>query len=192
MSDTEPTVEIDLSQFKAALWADERQKVDAVLLGLRMVDLPGRLVAAHSAGEIDDFDCLLPGALSQEVRRDAPYLVRLRRDSTFTDALLAASEASHDWGVLVLSGVRLIELRNHLRALLQVRLPDGCIVSMDTLNPETLRVVLDHADIAQRSTVNGPVGAWVLPGPLHWAMARVFGGHLQWRRMRLTSAGGQK
>jgi len=188
MAAVEQTLEIAPAQFKAQLWADDRQQVHAVLLGRCLTGLPARLAAAQKDGEIDDFDCLLPGALPPPVQLTAPYLVRLRRDSAFTDTLLAPGNAPPDWGVLVLSGVRLIALRNHLRALLQARLPDGRSVALDTLSPEMLRIVLDHADAAQRAAINGPVGAWVLPGPQHWALARVVGGHLEWRQLRLAGA----
>ncbi|MBQ0930386.1 DUF4123 domain-containing protein [Ideonella sp. 4Y16] len=185
MAAADTPLEIAPAQFRAQLWADDRQQVHAVLLGRCLSGLPARLAAAQQAGEIDDFDCLLPGALPPAVQQSAPYLVRLRRESPFTDALLVPGDGPTDWGVLVLSGVRLIALRNHLRALLQARLPDGRVVPLDTLSPEMLRIVLDHADAAQRAAVNGPVGAWALPGPAHWSLARITGGHLEWRQLRL-------
>lgn len=185
MSAADSPVAIAPAQFKAQLWADERLQVHAVLLGRCLSGLPARLATAQQDGEIDDFDCLLPGALPPPVQQGAPYLVRLRRDSPFTDALLFAADGPTDWGVLVLAGVRLIALRNHLRGLLQAHLPDGRTVPLDTLSPDMLRIVLDHADNAQRTTVNGPVGAWVLPGPTHWSLARVVNGHLEWRALRL-------
>lgn len=188
MATAEPPLEIALAQFKAQLWADDRQQVHAVLLGRCLSGLPARLAAAQQASEIDDFDCLLPGALPPPVQLGAPYLVRLRRESGFTDTLLAPGDGPTDWGVLVLSGVRLIALRNHLRALLQARLPDGRTVSLDTLSPEMLRIVLDHADTAQRAAINGPVGAWALPGAAHWSLGRVQSGHLEWRQLRLSGA----
>jgi Domain of unknown function (DUF4123) len=187
MATADQTLEIAPAQFKAQLWADDRQQVHAVLLGRCRSGLPARLAAAQQAGEIDDFDCLLPGALPPPVQLEAPYLVRLRRDSAFTDKLLRPGDTAADWGVLVISGARLIVLRNHLRALLQARLPDGRIVPLDTLSPEMLRIVLDHADTAQRAAVNGPVGAWALPGPTHWSLARIVGGHLEWRQLQLGS-----
>lgn len=188
MAAAEQTLEIAPAQFKAQLWADDRQQVHAVLLGRCLSDLPARLAAAQQAGEIDDFDCLLPGALPPAVQQAAPYLVRLRRDSAFTDALLAPGDGPAEWGVLVLSSVRLIALRNHLRALLQARLPDGRLVTLDTLSPDMLRIVLDHADAAHRAAISGPVSAWALPGPLHWSLARVVGPHLEWRQLRLAGA----
>ena len=190
MTSSEPTLvpqpALAPAQHKAQLWADDSQQVFAVVMGERVPDLPARLAQA----EVIDHDCLLPGALEPQAQRSAPYLVHLKRESTFTDWLLFEAGAGlGDWGVLICSSAKRLVLRGHLRGLLQARLPDGRQIALDWMDPPILKILLPGFDPAVLSAFMGPVQAFVIAGAEHWYTASLNLGQLQSRSIPLTKAG---
>lgn len=153
------------AQLKASLWADERLRVHAVVMGSRVPDLPARLAAAEGLLH----ECLLPGALDPALRRQAPHLLTLAPDSPFSDWLLfEAAKGLGDWGVLVLSAQLRLTVRQHLRSLLKVVLPQGLRVDLDWMDPAVLDCLLTAADPDACQAVFGPVQAFVAPAPGEW------------------------
>ena len=175
------------AQQKAGLWADDSLQVYAVVMGSRIAGLPERLAAAGTG--IADWDCLLPGALEPPVQQRAPYLLRLKADSAFTDWLLFEAAASlAEWGVLLRSPARLMPLRNHLRGLLQALLPGGQRIVLDWMDPAILRALLPLFDPAELAAFFGPVRSLVLPGADAWRHAELLQGRLAQRDVPLARA----
>ena len=184
------TLVLDPAQLKAQLWADPAQNVHAVLMGSRLPELSTRLPSELAAGELADFDCLVPGALTSAQQADAPYLARLRQDAAFTDWLLfEATPRMGEWGVLASSPLRMTPLRSHLRALREARLPDGTTVTLDWMDPAVMRLLLPLFDAATLAAFMGPVGTWVIPGDGQWTVARASAGRLDLRELRYLRKG---
>lgn len=185
-----PPLVRDPAQLKAQLWADPAQQVHAVLMGSRLPGLPTRLQAELSAGEIADFDCLVPGALTSAQQADAPYFARLRQDAAFTDWILFdAAPGLGEWGVLASSPLRMTALRSHLRALREARLPNGTTIVLDWMDPAVMRLLLPLFDAATLAAFMGPVGTWVMPGDSQWTVARAPLGRLDLRELRYLRKG---
>lgn len=187
--DPQPSASVpDLSpaQLKAQLWADPRENVHAVVMGVRMPGLPARLAGA----DVIDHDCLRPGALSPEQQERAPYMVQLARESAFTDWLLfEASAGFGDWGVVVASAATRLVLRAHMRSLMQARLPDGQLIDLDWMDPPIVQALLPLFDGAGLSAFMGPIHSLAIAGADTWTVAAYGLGQLQWRRARRAGAG---
>jgi hypothetical protein len=172
------TAPLTLAQLKGQLWADNQLRVFAVLMGSRIPELPTRLAAA----DLVDYDCLLPGALEPEVQRQAPYLVQLRSESTFTDWLLFESARGLPaWGVLALARAEPLALRGHMRSLSEAQLPDGQSIKLDWMDPVILRALLPLFDAAGLSSFMGPMRSLVVVESGRWSTAEFNLGQLQWR-----------
>ena len=180
-----PAPALAAAQHKAALWADDTQKVFAVVMGSRIPDLPTLLASA----DVSDFDCLLPGALEPARALAAPYLVQLKRESAFTDWLLFEAPGSlSDWGVLVTSPARLIQLRNHLRQLLAAQLPGGEAITLDWMDPEILLALLPLFDGSTLLNFFGPVSRLVIASASTWHYTQLDMGRLVQRAVPLLKA----
>lgn len=178
---------LSLHQHKATLWADARLQVYAVAMGTRIPDLAATLAGA----DVLDFDCLLPGALSDEAQRSAPYLVLLKRESAFTDWLLfEAASGLGEWGVLALSASKLMALRGHLRGLSNAQTPAGQTIRLDWMDPTLLQAVLPLFDPAALKGFIGPLHALVIPGASAWVSASFAAGRLEVRSVPVSSPGG--
>ncbi len=172
-----PAPTLTAAQLEAQLWADERERVAAVVLGSRVPELPQRLAAADVSG----WHCLRPGALSRREQAEAAYLVLLRRPSKFSDWLLFEAGAGlPDWGVLALSAAPVLALRSHMRMLTQARLPDGQALTLDWMDPPVLDALLPHFDAAALRAFFGPMRALVIPAPTRWRRAELQLGQLMW------------
>jgi hypothetical protein len=172
-------------QIKAQLWADARRQVHAIVMASRIPDLADRLAAA----DVIDHDCLLPGALSPEEQRRAPYMVQLAERSAFTDWLLFEAVAGlGEWGAIVLSDARRLPLRAHLRSLRQASLPDGQPIDLEWMDPAVLDILLPLFDGAGLQAFMGPMQALVIPRADDWSTVEVSAGQLQRRRARLAAA----
>ncbi|HEY4079215.1 MAG TPA: DUF4123 domain-containing protein [Burkholderiaceae bacterium] len=180
-----PAPALAAAQHKAALWADDAQQVFAVVMGSRIPDLPALLADA----DVRDFDCLLPGALEPAQALSAPYLLQLKRDSAFTDWLLFEAPASlSDWGVLVTSSARLLQLRNHLRKLSDAQLPSGECIQIDWMDPEILLALLPLFDGSALSNFYGPVSRLVIASASTWHYTQLDMGRLVQRAVPLLKA----
>jgi hypothetical protein len=177
---------LSLHQHKAALWTDDRLQVYAVAMGTRIQNLAATLASA----EVADFDCLLPGALSDETQRTAPYLVQLKRESAFTDWLLFEAAAGlGEWGVLVRSAGKMLALRGHLRSLLRAQTPVGQTIELDWMDPTILKALLPLFEPAALTGFMGPMESLVIPEVAAWTTARVVLGRLELRIVPVAKSG---
>jgi hypothetical protein len=133
-------------QLKAAVWADRRARVHAVVDGAVVPGLPARIAAAECNG----WDCLQRGALSPEAAAAAPYLVELAEPAPFSDWLLAEATSNHPgWGVLLVSHHALLAVREHCRSVAEVVMPDGERRRWRWWDPELLALLLPTCSAAQ-------------------------------------------
>jgi hypothetical protein len=178
------------AQFEAALWADDDSRVDALLLAPRLPGLAERLRAAQQAGEIEDHQCLWPGAQPPERLAQAPFLARLRPATPFTAWLLGAAGAGlPDWGLLLHSGRSLsfLALRSHARALCQATLADGQAIELDWMDPQILRELLPLAPPEQLDQLFAPLQALLWPEGRDWVRHTLPQGRLQSQRLTLIA-----
>jgi hypothetical protein len=187
MSDplSNPGVALSPAQLKAALWADERLRVYALVLGAHIGDLPTRLEQVPGL----DYHCLVPGALGPEEQARAPYLVALRADDAFADWLLFEATLAHgEWGLVVRSAQRMLDLRSHARDLRLALAPDGQRLTLDWMDPEVLRVLLPPATPEQLQYLFGPLDSLLVAGAGRWDFYRLELGALQHRACDLLKA----
>ncbi|MDE3011271.1 MAG: DUF4123 domain-containing protein [Pseudomonadota bacterium] len=164
------------AQFREAMAADGRLHAYAVLNGARIAGLAARLEQAGQA----EWDCLWPGALPASARAQAPYLVRLRSGSAFSDwVLFRAQQAFTDGCLLVLSAADFLAVRRQLRELREARLPDGRLAPFAFMDPETMRLLLPMLDGGQLGALMGACEAWLLPDPQGWTRWVLRGAQLE-------------
>ncbi|MEO6409385.1 MAG: DUF4123 domain-containing protein, partial [Burkholderiaceae bacterium] len=150
---------------KAALWADPSSRVFALLDGSVLPDLPARLAAADVLG----WDCLARGSLSPEAAARAPYLADLRQTSEFTDWLLDAAGASFPgWGILLVTPLGLLAMRQHCRALCEVGMPDGTRRNWRWYDPQLLQSLLPQFTPGQLDELFAPGLVLVVPSVDAW------------------------
>ena len=146
-----------LSQLRALLFQDEMSTY-AVLDGASIPDLLSRLADA-----VEEHACLYRGALHPDLAARAPYLVKLRPESTFTCSLLSDGWGRH-WGVFVVTATGFEALRRHFRTFLRVRGPDGRVLYFRWYDPRVLRIYLPTCIAAEIAYVYGPVSRFVCEG----------------------------
>jgi Domain of unknown function (DUF4123) len=153
------------AQLKALLWPDAAARVHAVIDGTRVPGLPARLAAEDVVG----WDCLERGALAPAVAERAPYIAELNRGAAFTDWLLfEASAALAGWGVVASSRRALLDIREHFRALMEVRLPDGTTREWRWYAPDVLDTFIALAGAEQQAALLGPLRLLAAPRPSQW------------------------
>lgn len=180
-------VALSQAQLKATLWADGALQVYALVLGRRVPELAGRLAAADAAGALGSYDCLWPGALTPEQRRQAPYLATLRQDSPFTDWLVHQAADFGDWGVLMRSAAGFLPMRSHCRALCKARLGSGQEIALDWMDPPVLRALLPLASADQVEQILAPMQALVLVGTDAWTLCTQQSGRLGMARQAVMA-----
>lgn len=177
------------AQLKSSLWADERVQVYALIVGRQVGELPERLAAAGHAGELDSYDCLWPGALGPERRRQAPYLVRLVQESPFTDWLLFEAAAGFgEWGVVLRSNRSFLAMRSHCRECARARQADGQEVALEWMDPPVLRTLLPLAPGDQVEELLGPIETVVVTGTGAWTFCSQKFGRLTMQDQPLMAA----
>jgi hypothetical protein len=153
------------AQLKALLWPDPAARVHAVIDGTRLPGLPARLAAEDVVG----WDCLERGALTPAQAERAPYVAELNRGAAFTDWLLfEASVTLAGWGVVASSRRALLDVREHFRSLMEVRLPDGTTREWRWYAPDVLDTLLALAGAEQQAAVLGPLRLLAAPRPTQW------------------------
>ena len=188
-SQASETLTLAPQQLSNWLWSDPSQQVYAVAMGARLPQLASRLAQAYAAAELLDFECLLPGALSDEQRQQAAYLVQLRQNSPFSDWLLyEVTESLGDWGLVLRSPAGLMAMRSHARELCEARLPDGTVIQLDWMDPRVLQALFPTFAPQALQRFCGPVTEWLVPGAARWRVAGTLLGQLQWRDVLLAKA----
>lgn len=184
-----PVHALSPAQLKSALWADDGVQVYALVVGRQIGGLPERLAAADQAAELGSYDCLWPGALSPLRRQQAPYLVRLKPESAFTDWLLFESAAGFgEWGVVLRSNRSFLAMRSHCRECSKARLPDGQEIAVEWMDPAVLRTLLPLAPNDQVEELMGPFETIVIVGPSAWTFCTQKFGRLTLQDQPLMAA----
>lgn len=164
-----------LPQQKATLWTQPDAHVYAVIDASQV---PG-LLAQLAQADIQGWDCLHRGALPPDEADQAPYLVELKPESPFTDWLLNEATATmENWGVLVVSNLRLRPLREHLRDLNEARTPQGQRFTLRWYDRRILRALLPSCSAPQLQQFFGPITAIALPAARDWTWWRESVGQL--------------
>jgi hypothetical protein len=110
------------AQLRASLWGGRGLRVHAVIDGLVVPGIPGRLRTSDTGG----WDCLQRGALSAEAEARAAFLAELKEGSAFTDWLIDVATPTYPgWGLFFVSAHALLPVREHCRSLAEVLTPDG-------------------------------------------------------------------
>lgn len=133
------------------IFAERDANVYAILDGASIDDLLDKLY--HY---LPEFVCLYRGELQPDVAEVAPYLMRLTRESAFTDWLLDRGWGNH-WGIFAISRENLDALRKHFRRFLRVQDSKGQPMLFRYYDPRVLRVYLPTCDPKELETVFGPV-----------------------------------
>jgi hypothetical protein len=107
--------------------------------------------------------CLYRGELQPDIAHVAPYLVRLVRDSPFTNWVLDQGWGKH-WGVFAVTQADLAALRQHFRRFLTVHDSKGTPLLFRYYDPRVLRVFLPTCNAEELESMFGPVLHYMLEG----------------------------
>jgi hypothetical protein len=170
-----PLRTLSLAQQRGSLWADAQQRVYALMVAAKVPGLRERLALA----DVDDWDGLWTGELDAEERAAAPVLVTLRRESAFTDWLLAeAAKTFGAWGAIAQSRLPFLAMRMHGRALCKGQLPNGQSIRIDWMDPEVMEAVLPVAAPDQLQRVYAGFDALTTIGAERWTRWSLDGARL--------------
>lgn len=137
------------------LFGDTRGAPFAIVDGARAPQLLSKLKLYPG-----EHACLYRGDLAEDLEQRAPYLIKLRPESPFTDWLL-----QEQWGrsacVYAISAAETETLRRHFRGFLRVRDPEGKVLYFRWYDPRVLRVYLPTCNAAEIKTVYGPVASFL-------------------------------
>lgn len=110
-----------------------------------------------------EWACLYRGDAAVTMAAVAPYLVRLERESRFTQWLLEEGWGD-SWGIYVLAPVPLDALRTHFRRFVFAQLPDGRNVYFRFYDPRVLRVFLPTCSEEESAQLFGPIERFIVEG----------------------------
>ena len=154
MSATE-TIAPHVERLRELLFASEDESTYAVLDG---ASVPGLRAKLHGCKE--EWASLYRGELEPDLAEVAPYLVKLRAKSEFTDWLLAEGWGKH-WGIFAVTAVGLEALRRHFRHFLRVKDHTGKILYFRFYDPRVLQVYLPTCRRDELGFVYGAVTRFV-------------------------------
>lgn len=103
-----------------------------------------------------EYSCLFTGQLSDELLAASPYLLRIVPGSVSLPRLIEQGWG-HAWGLFLAAHAGLVEVRRHLRRLLQVRTENHKRLFFRYYDPRVLRSFLPTCQAAQLSEVFGPI-----------------------------------
>lgn len=140
-----------LDRHRSLLFAQDDASTYAVLDGASVEGLLEKLYAAK-----EEWACLYRGELEPDLAHVAPYLVKLREKSEFTNWILEEGWGRH-WGIFAVTPVGLEALRRHFRHFLRVKDHTGKIFYFRFYDPRVLRVYLPTCNRSERKTIFGPI-----------------------------------
>jgi len=140
----------------ANLFAEEGGRVFAVLDGANIGDLLDKLQQLEP-----EYYCLYRGDLKPDVAEVAPYLVRLRPETPFTEWIIEKGWGKN-WGIFVHSSATLQAMRKHFRGFLTVYDSNGKPMLFRYYDPRVLRLYLPTCNAEELQTVFGPVISYML------------------------------
>jgi Domain of unknown function (DUF4123) len=133
----------------------------AVFAVLDGASVPGLREKLHQARP--ESVCLYRGELAPDMAEVAPYLVRLERESEFTDWVLNQGWGNH-WGIFVSTPSGLHALRQHFRRFLIVHDEKGKPMYFRFYDPRVLRTYLPTCNAQELAAIFGPVSFYALEG----------------------------
>jgi hypothetical protein len=145
-----------LDTITATLFEDGEINVYAVLDGASIPDLLDNLYEQQP-----EHVCLYRGELEPDIAETAPYLVKLERDTDFSDWVIDKGWGNH-WGIFSLSNESLTVMRNHFRKFLMVYDPENRPLYFRYYDPRVLRIYLPTCNADELATVFGPVLSYFL------------------------------
>lgn len=154
MSDTE-TIASDIARLKELIFTSEDQSSYAVL---DAASVPGLL--EKLAGAPEEHLCLYRGELEPDIAVTAPYLVKLREESPFTDWILKEGWGRH-WGIFVETPVGIEALRRHFRHFLRVKDHTGQILYFRYYDPRVLSIYLPTCNAGEIRVIYGPITRFI-------------------------------
>ncbi len=140
-----------MNRLRELLFAGEDESTYAVIDG---ASVPGLLEKLALAPE--EHACLYRGEIEPDLAEVAPYLVKLREETEFTDWLLEEGWGHH-WGIFAVTPVGLEALRRHFRQFLRVKDETGKILYFRYYDPRVFRVYLPTCRRQEIKTLYGPV-----------------------------------
>ena len=139
-------------QLEAGLWRDgPSQTVWAILDGARDPRIWAQL---HDSSMIHS--CLYSGKISDDLKRAAPYLVRLAYREEQSEALIRDGWGN-SWGIFFRSRATLDTLRRHFRQFLLVQDPRGRRLVFRYYDPRVLRAYFPTCLGHELRALFGPV-----------------------------------
>ncbi len=103
-----------------------------------------------------EYSCLFTGHLSEDLLAASPYLLRIVPGSVTLPQLIEQGWG-HSWGLYLAATAGLVEVRRHLRRLLQVRTENHKRLFFRYYDPRVLRPFLPTCQPAQLAEVFGPI-----------------------------------
>ena len=140
------------------LFAEPDADVYTILDGASVEGLPDRLRQDEPESE-----CLYRGEIAPDLAEAAPYLVRLDRQSVFTDWVIDNGWGKH-WGIFSVSPADLATMRRHFRKFLTVHDSQGMPLLFRYYDPRVLRVYLPSCTSSELEAMFGPVMHYVVEG----------------------------
>jgi Domain of unknown function (DUF4123) len=160
-----PSNALSLAQQHESLWANTQHQVYAVFSPNSVPGLRERLAQA----DVSDWDGLWTGELDAEERAAAPLLVTLKRESDFTQWLLAdAAKSFGAWGAIAKSKLPFLAMRTMGRALCKAQLPNGQAIRIDWMDPDVLEALLPVAPPEQLHRVFADIDALITLAADRW------------------------
>jgi len=109
----------------------------------------------------EEFQSLYEGQEGAKLAQVAPYLVKLKKDSTLLDTLVREGWGQ-SWGVYLTSPSEFADMRRHLRHFLEVKLPDGKQVYFRFYDPRVLRTYLPTCTPEEVNQFFGPIKNYLI------------------------------
>ncbi len=110
-----------------------------------------------------DYQCLYSGNISYALKRAAPHIVHLQRQSLFTRKLLQRCWGN-SWGIFAITPptVELSKVRNNCRRMAKVEAPNGKTLIFRYYDPRVMRKFLPSCETNALHQVFGPVSTYAM------------------------------
>ncbi|MGL1902118.1 MAG: DUF4123 domain-containing protein [Fibrobacterales bacterium] len=155
MTTNEPTNHPPIASLESLLWPISEDRSDywvyAVLDGAQ-----NRSIASTLFDSFARYECLYEGELTSEMRAVAPYLIRLRQGTPYTQWLFDNVPANN-WGIFIKSTANFKELRRHLRRFLRVKSEEGKTLLFRWYDPRVMRAYLPTCTEEELNFIFGPM-----------------------------------
>jgi hypothetical protein len=144
---------VNMTRLREVLWTHGDAPLWAVVDGARDPRLSESLSLV-----LNPSACLFAGDLTEDLRRAAPYLVRLYPNDRFSDRLIERAWGQ-PWCLYVRSTASMAPLRKHLKSLLRVRDEGQRLLYFRFYDPRVLKIYLPTCTPEELALVFGPVVA---------------------------------